>query len=88
MIHNNPKNEIDGARLRAMGLVKGAADMCYLRVGMPPLFLEFKDIHRGRQSKDQVEFEMMCVETSCGYVVIRSFEEFLSAIDKPIPEES
>ena len=33
MVHNNPKNKIDGARLVSMGLVSGVPDMLLLAGG-------------------------------------------------------
>ena len=74
-INNNPKNKIDGARLKAMGLVSGVADMCYLRANKPPLFMEFKKPGE-TQEPEQVQFEEMCNGIGVGYVIIRSLEDF------------
>lgn len=79
MVNNTPRNRIDGARLKAMGMVAGVSDMIYLRHNQPPLCLEFKtDI--GRQAPAQVEWQRVAEATWAEYRIIRSFDEFQDAI--------
>jgi hypothetical protein len=79
MVHNTPRNKIDGARLKAMGMVAGVSDMIYLRPHQPPLCLEFKT-DTGRQAPAQVEWQRVAESMGCEYRVIRSFDEFQAAI--------
>ena len=80
MVHNTPRNKIDGARLKAMGMVAGVADMIYLRENLPPLFVEFKtDI--GRQSYDQKLFQEVAEKTGAVYVLCRDFDHFKSILN-------
>lgn len=79
MVHNTPRNKIDGARLKAMGMVAGVSDMIYLRVNLSPLCLEFKT-DTGRQSPDQVRWQSVAESLGCEYRIIRTFDEFKSAI--------
>jgi len=75
MVHNTPKNAIDGARLRSMGMVAGVSDLIYLRDGLPPLCIEMKD-ETGKQSQAQKDWQAIAESTGAEYVIIRSLEEF------------
>lgn len=79
MVHNTPKNKIDGARLKAMGMVAGVSDMIYLRGDLPPICLEFKT-DTGRQSPEQVRWQQVAESLGCEYKLIRSFHDFIEAI--------
>lgn len=79
MVHNTPRNKIDGARLKAMGMVAGVSDMIYLRPHRPPLCLEFKT-ETGRQSPAQIEWQKVAEANGCEYKIIRTFDEFKEAI--------
>lgn len=79
MCHNTPKNAIDGARLRSMGLYAGVSDMIYLRDGLPPLCIEMKD-ESGRQSEAQANWQKVAESVGCTYVIVRSLDEFKEAI--------
>jgi hypothetical protein len=79
MVHNSPKNAIDGARLKAMGMVAGVSDMIYLRDGLPPLCIELK-LPDGIQSKAQKEWQKVVESVGCEYVIIRSLSEFQDLI--------
>jgi hypothetical protein len=78
-VNNNPKNAIDGARLKAMGMVAGVSDMIYLRDGLPPLCIELK-LPDGIQSKAQKDWQKVAESVGCDYVIIRSLSEFQSLI--------
>jgi len=79
MVHNTPRNKIDGARLKAMGMVAGVSDMIYLRANNPPLCIEFKT-DSGRQAPAQMEWQRVAEAVGCEYIIIRSFDEFKEAI--------
>ena len=80
MVHNNPKNKIDGARLKSKGLVSGVSDLVYInpRTGKPQ-FLEVKT-ETGKQSQAQIEWESLIVSLGYSYHVIRSYSEFKQAV--------
>jgi hypothetical protein len=81
MIHNTPKNRIDGARLKAMGMVAGVADLCFLGRDGVTVFLEMKtDI--GVQSWDQKRFEEVCKKVGAKYFLVRSVLEGQELIKK------
>lgn len=84
LVHNTPKNAIDGARLRSIGMVAGVSDMIYLRDGMPPLCLEFKT-STGSQQKVQKEWQAVAESAGCEYVLVRSMEDFCAAIGIAAP---
>ena len=79
LVHNNPRNAIDGNRLKAIGLIKGVSDMLYLRDNLPPLCLEFKTAI-GTQQPEQKEWQRVAESTGSEYRIIRSMEEFCEAI--------
>lgn len=80
MIHNNPANRVQGNRLRAMGMVKGVADMEYLTSDGRPVFIEFK-IDNNTQSPEQIEFEQVCIELGIPYFVIKTFDDFCNLLE-------
>lgn len=75
MVHNAPKNAIDGNRLKAMGMVAGVSDMILLRPDRPPLCIELKT-EVGRQGERQKWWQSVAESTGAEYVLIRSLEEF------------
>lgn len=75
LVHNNPRNAIDGNRLKAMGMVAGVSDMILLREGLPPLCIEFKT-EAGRQGERQKWWQEVAEGTGCEYVIIRTLAEF------------
>lgn len=80
MVHNNPKNAIDGNRLKAQGMVAGVSDMIYLRDGLPPLCIEFK-LPDGKQQSVQKQWQQVAESTGAKYVIIRSLEDFIQLIE-------
>jgi hypothetical protein len=75
MVHNNPRNKIDGARLKAQGMVAGVSDMIYLRDGLPPLCIELK-LPDGIQSKAQKDWQNVAESVGCEYVIVRTLDQF------------
>lgn len=76
MVHNNPKNKIDGARLKSKGLVSGVSDLIYLnpRTGKP-MFFEVKT-ETGNQSDAQIEWESLISGLGFDYFLIRNYKDF------------
>ena len=81
LIHNNPKNAIDGNRLKAQGMVAGVADMCFLGSNGRVVFLELKTA-TGVQSEKQKRFQNQCESCQVGYFLVRSLEEGQAVIER------
>lgn len=81
MCHNNPRNAIDGNRLKAQGMVAGVSDMIYLRYGLPPLCIELK-LPDGVQSKAQKQWQQVAESSGAEYIVVRSLDEFKDLIER------
>jgi hypothetical protein len=79
-INNNSQNGIKGAMNKAMGVVAGVADMCYLRPEGKVVWIEWKT-EIGKQSKEQKEFEKVCQELGHEYKIVRNEDEFLLVIN-------
>ena len=80
MVHNNPRNAIDGNRLKAMGMVAGVSDMMLLRQDKPPLCIEIKT-EKGTQQRNQKEWQQVAEYSGAKYVVVRSLDEFQDVIE-------
>ncbi len=78
-INNNSVNGIKGAINKAMGVVSGVADMCYLKPEGKTCWIEWKT-ESGKQSPEQVKFQQLCISLGHEYYIIRSEAEFLSVI--------
>lgn len=91
LIHNNPRSAIEGAWLKGMGLIKGAADLLYNQklirpdgVFFRPCWLECK-LPTGVQSPDQKRFQERVLQIGHNYKIFRSeeqFKEIISALQK------
>lgn len=80
-INNNSINGIKGAMNKAMGVIAGVADMCYLKPEGKTCWIEWKT-ETGRQSPQQVSFEKLCRSLGHEYHIVRSEEEFLNIINQ------
>jgi hypothetical protein len=78
LVHNNAKDGREGAKLKAMGMVKGVSDMSWLHGGKY-YGIEFKT-ETGRQSAEQKKWEQAITAQGGVYVLIRSFEEFCTFV--------
>jgi hypothetical protein len=78
-INNNSQNGIKGALNKAMGVVAGVADMCYLKPEGKTCWIEWKT-ESGRQSPEQVKFQQLCISLGHEYHIVRSEQEFLAVI--------
>lgn len=80
MVHNNPKNKIDGARLKSKGLVSGVSDLVYLSPReVKSYYLEVKT-ESGNQSESQKEWEKLITSLGYSYHIIRSYDEFKEVV--------
>ena len=82
-INNNSINGIKGAMNKAMGVVAGVADMCYLKPEGQTCWIEWKT-ESGRQSPEQVKFQQLCLSLGHEYHIVRSEAEFLNIINKTL----
>lgn len=80
-INNNSQNGIKGAMNKAMGVVAGVADMCYLKPEGKVVWIEWKT-EIGKQSTEQKEFERLCIQLGHEYVIVRNENEFLAVINQ------
>ena len=79
MNHNNPRDARQGSYLKALGMVKGVADMTYLRPRGETVFIEFKTAS-GRQSDAQKDWEKKVLSAGCKYYICKSLEHFKEII--------
>jgi hypothetical protein len=77
---NNPRSKINGAIMKACGLVAGVADMTYLKDGKA-YFFELKT-DKGRQSENQRNWQQLVEAAGFSYQIIRSLNEFQIAVRK------
>lgn len=91
LIHNNPRNAIEGAKLVGMGLQEGSSDLLYLRQFVinntiemlradafgiiRPHFLECKLVN-GVQSQAQKQFQRDVEALGWRYDLFRSLDDF------------
>jgi hypothetical protein len=81
--YNNPRNAIQGAKLKKMGMRKGIPD---LFLALPRglcsgLYIEMKT-STGRLSKEQKEYAETLKSVGFHWELVRSFDEFKSVIEK------
>lgn len=90
MNYNNPKNAAHGAMLKGMGLIKGVADMTYVKPsrcadcpeswpGYDLTFIELKT-DTGRQSSAQKEWQAQVEAVGAKYEIVRTVEEFKALV--------
>jgi hypothetical protein len=73
-VHNTPRNAIDGARLRNMGMVAGAPDLLVCLPRGEGLFIEVK-APKGRVSEEQTAFSFACQGVNWPWFVARSIDD-------------
>jgi hypothetical protein len=78
MILHIPNGTREGRKLFNLGLYPGAADLLIIWDGKP-YFFELKT-KKGRQTDKQKAFETHCRDSGVYYRVVRSFNEFKSAV--------
>lgn len=72
---NNSKNEIDGARNKSLGLIKGRSDLVFYWLGKATM-IEMKDEDDGEQSEDQRKWQRRIEAHGFEYCICRSLEDF------------
>lgn len=80
--YNNPKNAGHGAHLKAIGLIKGVADLTILWKGQAH-FVELKT-KDGRQSKAQKDWQDLVNSHNFEYHLIRDFETWKKLLKRII----
>lgn len=80
MVHNTPRNRIDGARLKSMGMVSGVSDLVLLWRGGAICF-ELKT-KKGRQSLTQKEWQKVVNGQGIPYFIVRSLAEFKDIVNR------
>lgn len=73
-VPNESQNVQEAGYKRAIGLMKGVSDFIIVR-NSEVLFFEVKT-ERGRQSREQIEFQLAVEALGFRYTVVRSLEEF------------
>jgi hypothetical protein len=71
--HNNAESGRQGAKAKRMGRVAGVADLTYLTEN-GVIFIELKT-DKGRQRKEQREFQKVVEGLGIRYVILRSISE-------------
>lgn len=79
-VNNNPRNKIDGARLKALGLVKGVSDLIFVCGDGSTAYIEMKTPN-GTQSEDQIEFEKAITGVGARYFIVRSVDDGMELIE-------
>lgn len=79
-VQNKAKNAIEGNKFKAMGVIKGIADMPWHTPSGKVCYFEFKT-DTGTQSDEQKEFEARVKLRGGEYVIIRNFEEFQKEVN-------
>ena len=72
--YNNPRNKVQGAQLKTMGLIAGVPDLVFVGNGVP-VFFELKT-KTGRVSEVQREIHAKLREHGMVVHIIRDVEEF------------
>lgn len=78
-ITNNSEHVVRGLQRKALGMIAGVADTCFLWNGKA-YFIEFKN-EIGKQSPDQVRWEITVWKQGFEYVIVRSLFQFQSVIE-------
>jgi hypothetical protein len=75
---NNPRNAIQGAKLKSLGLVPGVADLTLLH-NKKAYFFELKT-STGKQSPKQKKWEQTVKKDGFNYYIIRDIKRFKELI--------
>lgn len=75
LVHNTPRNKLDGARLKAMGMVAGVSDLVFFAPDGQVFAIEVKT-DTGRQQPVQKDWQRKVESVGIKYVIVRSVEDF------------
>lgn len=78
-VNNNARNRIQGAVLKAIGVVKGVSDLHYLRPDGVTIYIEVK-LPGERQSPAQQQWQKLVEDRGGEYHIITTLEEFQNLI--------
>jgi len=84
-VNGKAKNKIEGAKFKAMGVVRGISDLILI-LPDETVYIELKT-SKGTQSKEQKEFEYQVTQRRQKYFIVRSFTEFKNLIMNFYAEE-
>lgn len=73
-VQQKAMNRVEGARFKAIGVVRGISDMVLIVPGTV-VWIEMK-LPSGKQSEDQIEFEELVTALGFKYYLVYSFEQF------------
>ncbi len=75
------RNVITGALLKKTGTLAGVADLFLMHASLSNgLFIELK-VGKNKLTESQKEFKRKAIEARYGYIVCRSFDEFMNEIN-------
>lgn len=72
------RSKAEANRFKATGVIAGVADLIWM-LPNAVIFIELKT-DTGKQSDKQKQFEGLCNKLGHAYVVVRSFDDFVSII--------
>lgn len=78
-VQQKAKNAIEGARFKAIGVVQGPSDLVFIAPKGVTVFIEMK-FEDGKQSKEQVDFEIKLRQREHLYFVVKTFAQFKKLI--------
>jgi len=79
--NNNSHNKVAGNRAKAMGVAPGVADLEFMMWMGKTCYIELKR-PGGTQSKDQKEFQKLCLDMGHEYHLVYTFEQFKLIINQ------
>lgn len=83
-VQNKARNRIEGAKFKAIGVVRGVSDLIYVLPQGRSLYVEMKT-STGRQSKDQEEWQAKVQARGHIYLICRSLAEFQNIVTTYLP---
>lgn len=72
------RSKVEGARLKALGMLPGVADMLFV-IGGRAHYLEFKT-PIGRQTENQKAFQLCCEAAGVPYELVRSIDQAMAVL--------
>lgn len=85
-ITNNSVDAFKGAYNKALGVIDGVSDTCWIGEGGTVVWIEFKRPGRGNgQSTNQKEWQAMVEELGHTYIVCNSYKHFWEIVNLPNP---